>query len=108
MSTVRRTGLTETVNQTMRIQVLRSVLLNQAIAARAGINPTDLQCLNLLTLEGPMTPSRLAEAMAMTKGGAITAMVDGWRRPATSGASATSKTGARFWSRSSGRSRCIG
>ncbi|MGH3828085.1 MAG: MarR family transcriptional regulator [Pseudonocardiaceae bacterium] len=30
--------------------------------------------MNLLTLEGPMTPSRLAEAM--TKGGAITAMVD--------------------------------
>lgn len=52
------------------------MLLNQAIAAQAGINPTDLQCLTLLTLEGPMTPSRLAEAMVMTKGGAITAMVD--------------------------------
>ncbi|MEO7194721.1 MAG: MarR family transcriptional regulator [Pseudonocardiaceae bacterium] len=73
---MRRADLAKTVNQAMRIQVLRSVLLNQVIAAQAGINPTDLQCLNLLTLEGPMTPSRLAEAMAMTKGGAITAMVD--------------------------------
>jgi DNA-binding MarR family transcriptional regulator len=53
-----------------------TVMFIQAVAARVSANPTDLQCLNLLTLQGPMTPSRLAEAMAITKGGAITAMVD--------------------------------
>jgi DNA-binding MarR family transcriptional regulator len=76
MSNAGRAELEEAVARAMRIQVVRAVLLNQAIAARAGINATDLQCLNLLTLDGPMTPSRLAGALAMTKGGAITAMID--------------------------------
>lgn len=76
MSNDRRAALEDDVNRAVRIQVMRSVMLNQAIAARAGVNAADLQCLNLLTLEGPMTPSRLAEAMTLTKGGAITAMID--------------------------------
>jgi hypothetical protein len=56
------------------------VLLNQAIATQAGINPTDPQCLSLRTLEGPMTPSQPAEAVTMAKGGVITAMVDRWEK----------------------------
>jgi DNA-binding MarR family transcriptional regulator len=76
MSNSRRDELEDEVNRAMRIQVMRAVLLTQAIAAQSGANPADVQALNLLTLQGPMTPSRLAEAMAMTKGGAITAMVD--------------------------------
>jgi DNA-binding MarR family transcriptional regulator len=76
MSRAQRRQLEQTVNEAMRNQVVVAVLLNQAIAARAGLNPVDVQCLNLLTLHGPMTPSRLAEAMAITKGGAITAMID--------------------------------
>jgi len=64
------------LSRAARVQVTISVMINQAIAAQAGINQTDMQCLNLLTLEGPMTPSQLAEALAMTKGGAVTAMID--------------------------------
>jgi DNA-binding MarR family transcriptional regulator len=71
-----RDRLKQALNEGLRIQTLRTVLLIQAIAARVGINPIDLQCLNLLTLYGPLTPSRLAEAMSLAKGGAITAMID--------------------------------
>jgi len=64
------------VNTAARIQVLHTVLHMQALAAHLGLNSTDLQCLNLLSLNGSMTPSRLAEAMTISKGGATTAMVD--------------------------------
>jgi hypothetical protein len=76
MSNSRRAELEDQVNRAMRVQVMRTVLLIQAIATQAGANAADVQCLNLLTVQGPMTPGRLAEAMAITKGGAITAMVD--------------------------------
>jgi DNA-binding MarR family transcriptional regulator len=46
------------------------------VAGKAGINVTDLQCLNLLSLDGPMTPGQLAQSMGLTTGGAITAVVD--------------------------------
>ncbi|MBV9312371.1 MAG: MarR family transcriptional regulator [Pseudonocardia sp.] len=65
----------QALQQALRIHTMRTVLLIQAIASQARINPIDLQCLNLLALNGPMTPSRLAEAMCLTKGGAITAMI---------------------------------
>lgn len=59
-----------------RVGTMWTVLLHHAIASRSGINVTDMQCLNLLQLRGPMTPGQLAEAMFLTTGGAITAVVD--------------------------------
>jgi DNA-binding MarR family transcriptional regulator len=59
-----------------RVSTLWTVLLHNAVASRSGINVTDLQCVNLLQLRGPMTPGRLAEAMFLTTGGAITAVID--------------------------------
>lgn len=59
-----------------RVGTMWTVLLHHAIAGRSGINVTDMQCLNLLQLRGPMTPGQLAEAMFLTTGGAITAVVD--------------------------------
>jgi DNA-binding MarR family transcriptional regulator len=35
-----------------------------------------MQCINLLQLRGPMTPGQLADAMFLTTGGAITAVID--------------------------------
>ena len=75
MST-RRDALVTALERQSRIQVLATVMNMQVIATQAGVNMTDVQCLNLLTLEGPMTPSQIAQAMAMSKGGAITAMID--------------------------------
>jgi DNA-binding MarR family transcriptional regulator len=76
MSTRRRVRLEAALDRATRISVLLTVLHMQAVAARVGINATDLQCLNLLSLDGPMPPSRLAETMTISKGGAITAMID--------------------------------
>lgn len=51
-------------------------LFNQAVADRLGLHPTDLQCLNLLTLErGPVTSGRIAEMTGLTTGSA-TRLVD--------------------------------
>ncbi|WP_405870371.1 MULTISPECIES: MarR family winged helix-turn-helix transcriptional regulator [unclassified Streptomyces] len=51
-------------------------LFNQAVADHLGLHPTDLQCLNLLTLEGgPVTTGRIAEMTGLTTGSA-TRLVD--------------------------------
>jgi DNA-binding MarR family transcriptional regulator len=52
------------------------VLFNQAVADRLGMHPTDLQCLNLITIEaGPFTTSQIAELAGLTSGSA-TRLVD--------------------------------
>ncbi len=75
MST-RRPELVAALGRQSQIQVLRTVTNMQLIASRAGINVTDMQCLGLLTLEGSMTPSQIAQTMGISKGGAVTAMID--------------------------------
>ncbi|MFI1372535.1 MarR family transcriptional regulator [Streptomyces longwoodensis] len=51
-------------------------LFNQAVADHLGLHPTDLQCLNLLTLEpGPVTTGRVAQLTGLTTGSA-TRLVD--------------------------------
>ena len=51
-------------------------LFNQAVADHLGLHPTDLQCLNLLTLEGgPVTTGRIARMTGLTTGSA-TRLVD--------------------------------
>ena len=52
------------------------VLFNQAMADQVGLHPTDLQCINLLTIEpGPFTTGRIAELTGLTSGSA-TRLVD--------------------------------
>jgi DNA-binding MarR family transcriptional regulator len=75
MST-RRTALVAALDRQSRVQILRTVTNMQVIATRAGINVIDMQCLSLLTLDGPSTPSQIAATMAIGKGGAVTAMID--------------------------------
>jgi DNA-binding MarR family transcriptional regulator len=53
-----------------------SVMFSQAVADRAGINSTDLESLDILRREGPMTAGRLAELTGLSTGGAITALID--------------------------------
>ncbi|MGW3952526.1 MarR family winged helix-turn-helix transcriptional regulator [Streptomyces sp. NPDC004752] len=51
-------------------------LFNQAAADHLSLHPTDLQCLNLLTLErAPVTTGRVAELTGLTTGSA-TRLVD--------------------------------
>jgi DNA-binding MarR family transcriptional regulator len=71
-----RAKLIAELSHQARVSTLWTVLLHNAIASRSGINVTDMQCINLLQLRGPMTPGQLAEAMFLTTGGAITAVID--------------------------------
>lgn len=53
----------------------QALMFGQAVAGRLGINPTDLQCLNVLSLTGPISAARLAEMTGLTVG-AITGVLD--------------------------------
>jgi len=59
----------------VRRQVAWTVLHNQTIADGLGMGVTDLHCVNLLDIEGPMTAGRLAELMGLTTG-AVTGVLD--------------------------------
>jgi DNA-binding MarR family transcriptional regulator len=59
----------------MRMVSAQSVLFSQAAAERLGMNSTDMECLDLLSLNGPMPAGRLAELTGLTTG-AITGVVD--------------------------------
>lgn len=76
MSDGDRRKLAMELQQAMQRSTMWTVLLHHVVAGKAGINVTDAQCLNLLSLDGPMTPGQLAQSMGITTGGAITAVVD--------------------------------
>ncbi|MEV5551669.1 MarR family winged helix-turn-helix transcriptional regulator [Streptomyces sp. NPDC052309] len=71
-----RERLLEELSTVSRRSMASYALLNQAAADHLGLHPTDLQCLNLLTLEGgPVTTGRVAELTGLTTGSA-TRLVD--------------------------------
>ncbi|CAL9539333.1 hypothetical protein SUDANB176_04213 [Streptomyces sp. enrichment culture] len=71
-----RSGLTAELAVVSRRHMASYALFNQALADHLGLHPTDLQCLNLLTLEGgPVTTGRVAELTGLTTGSA-TRLVD--------------------------------
>lgn len=57
-----------------------AVLFHAAVAAHAGLNITDVSCLGILDKDGPMTAGQLAERAGLTRGGAITAVLDRMER----------------------------
>ncbi|GLY71026.1 MarR family winged helix-turn-helix transcriptional regulator [Amycolatopsis taiwanensis] len=63
-----------------RTGATRAVLFHAAVAARAGLNITDVSCLGVLDKEGPMSAGQLAERVGLTRGGAITAVLDRMER----------------------------
>ncbi|MBO4254286.1 MarR family winged helix-turn-helix transcriptional regulator [Streptomyces griseorubiginosus] len=71
-----RERLLQELSTVSRRYMASYALFNQAVADRIGLHPTDLQCLNLLTLEGaPVTTGRIAELTGLTTGSA-TRLVD--------------------------------
>jgi DNA-binding MarR family transcriptional regulator len=70
-----RSDLVFSVHTAMRGLAHRMLLYSHAAAARLGLHPTDLTCLDLLLSRGPMTPGQLAAETGLTPG-AITAAVD--------------------------------
>jgi DNA-binding MarR family transcriptional regulator len=70
-----RGSLVATLEAALRETSAQTVLFSHAVADRAGINPTDLETLDILVRTGPMTAGRLAELTGLTTG-AITGLVD--------------------------------
>ncbi len=70
-----RGAIEAALERALRETSARSVLFSQAVADRVGMNPTDLESLDILARNGPMTAGRLAEMTGLTTG-AITGLVD--------------------------------
>lgn len=70
-----RAALLQALKAESRKSTLDGVFFFQAVAERSGMNPTDLQCVAVLTLTGPITAGQLAEKMGLTTG-AVTGVVN--------------------------------
>lgn len=71
-----RADMVAVLREELRVQATRTVVFHSAVAARLGITITDLSCLNLLRMRGPLTPGELADLLGIARGGAITTVVD--------------------------------
>lgn len=70
-----RDELLVALDRTTREFNVQAVMFSQAVADRLGINATDLQCLNVLALTGPIPAGKLAQITGLTVG-AITGVMD--------------------------------
>jgi DNA-binding MarR family transcriptional regulator len=70
-----RAALVEELEHAARRSSGQGAVFSQAVADRAGISSSDLECLDFLNLEGRVTAGRLAEVTGLTTG-AITGVVD--------------------------------
>lgn len=53
-----------------------AVRLYAALAGRVGVNVTDVNVLSLLDKDGPLTAGQIAQHAGLSRGGAITAVID--------------------------------
>jgi DNA-binding MarR family transcriptional regulator len=63
------------LDRALRDTSAQTVLFSHAVADQVGISPTDLESLDILARNGPMTAGRLAELTGLTTG-AITGLID--------------------------------
>jgi DNA-binding MarR family transcriptional regulator len=71
----RHAGLTVRLHRAIRETSAQSALFSSAVAQRLGITINDIECLDIINLNGPMTAGKLAETTGLTTG-AITGIVD--------------------------------
>lgn len=67
--------LVRRVGDIVRRMGAQSVIVSQTVAARFGLNMTDLECLDLIQLQGRVSAGELASATGLTSG-AVTALID--------------------------------
>ncbi|CAM4319120.1 MarR family transcriptional regulator [Nocardiopsis rhodophaea] len=60
----------------LRVGASLAVRFHAALASHVGINITDVNCLGALDKNGAMSPGELAVHSGLSRGGAITAVVD--------------------------------
>ena len=70
-----RSKLAQELDEAMRKASAQGVLFSQLVARRLGISSTDLECLDVIALRGPVTAGELAAATGLTTG-AVTGVID--------------------------------
>ncbi|UGY23452.1 MarR family winged helix-turn-helix transcriptional regulator [Bradyrhizobium septentrionale] len=70
-----RGALLQELEEALRRSSAQGVLYGQTVANVAGISGSDLECIDIVLLEGRVTAGRLAEVTGLTTG-AITGVVD--------------------------------
>lgn len=75
MSSPTRPDLLQDLELEVRKLIAGTILFNEKIAARVGLNSTDLQCLHLLELQSSATPGEIARWAGLTTGG-VTVVLD--------------------------------
>jgi DNA-binding MarR family transcriptional regulator len=70
-----RKALAAALEQAMRKASAQGVLFSQLVAMRLGMNSTDLECLDIIALRGPVTAGELAASTGLTTG-AVTGVID--------------------------------
>jgi len=70
-----RERLLVALDEAIRKVGAQAVLISDLVATRVGINSTDLECLDLLQLNGPITAGQMSARSGLTSG-ATTAMID--------------------------------
>ncbi len=75
MSSPKNLKLMETLNEEVRRFIAGAILFNLEVAAKVGLNGTDIQCLNLLQLQGSAKPGDFARWASLTTGG-VTVVLD--------------------------------
>jgi MarR family transcriptional regulator, organic hydroperoxide resistance regulator len=74
-SSQNRSSLASALTLQIRHFIAGVILYNQKVADQLGMHATDMQCVHLLELLGPLTPGRLAECTGLTTGG-VTVVLD--------------------------------
>jgi DNA-binding MarR family transcriptional regulator len=70
-----RAALLQELENAMRKASAQGTMFAKAVADRAGISSSDMDCMDFLNIEGRMTAGRLAELTGLTTG-AITGVID--------------------------------
>jgi DNA-binding MarR family transcriptional regulator len=70
-----RAALLQELENAMRKASAQGTMFAKAVADRAGISSSDMDCMDFLNVEGRMTAGRLAELTGLTTG-AITGVID--------------------------------
>jgi len=60
-----RRRATASIRQSLRALSIQLSLLNHQVGAQVGLNDVDLDCLDLITRHGPLSPSALAQRAAL-------------------------------------------
>ena len=75
MSSPKLPMLMDALNREVRRFIAGAILFNLKVADEVGLNGTDMQCLNLLELQGSATPGEFARWAFLTTGG-VTVVLD--------------------------------